>query len=90
MDTNRNHKPEPNHPSIYQIRLEGHLSEQWIAWFEDMTITLKDDGHTLLTGPVVDQSALYGLLRKVRDLGAPLLSVTRLAPGQADVPDEKR
>jgi hypothetical protein len=61
---------------IYQIRLKGHLGEQWSAWFEGLAVTLQDNGETLLEGPVVDQSALHGLLRKVRDLGLPLLAVT--------------
>lgn len=81
-------KPDPNQPVVYQIRLESHLSEPRLAWFEGMTITLEDSGHTLLTGPVVDQAALHGLLRKVRDLGVPLLSVTRLNPGRPDGADD--
>jgi hypothetical protein len=60
---------------IYQIRVKGHLGPQWTDWFGDVTIALEDNGDTLLTGAVVDQAALYGLLRKVRDLGMPLLSV---------------
>lgn len=67
-------------PVIYQIRIQGHLSAQWTDWFEGLTITLEDNGDTLLTGQVVDQAALYGLLKKVRDLGMPLLSVNRIAP----------
>jgi hypothetical protein len=74
---------------IYQIRLKGHLGQQWTAWFEGLTITLVDNGETLLTGPVVDQAALHGLLRKVRDLGLPLLSVNRVQPGQADASNVK-
>ena len=70
---------------IYQIRIKGHLGSQWADWFEGLTITLEEDGETLLTGPVVDQAALHGLLKKVRDLGMPLLSVNRVEPGQADV-----
>ena len=65
-------------PMVYQIRLKGHLGRQWTDWFEVLTITLEDNGETLLTGPVVDQAALYGLLRKVRDLGMPLISVTQI------------
>lgn len=72
---------------IYQIRIKGHLGGQWTEWFEGLSIRLQDNGETLLTGPVVDQAALHGLLRKVRDLGMPLLSVIRLAPDQADAPD---
>lgn len=60
---------------IYEIRLRGHLSPQWEDWFDGLSITLKDNGETLLTGPVPDQAALHGLLRKVRDLGMPLLSL---------------
>lgn len=71
-------------PLVYQIRIEGHLGRQWTEWFEGLTITPEENGDTLVTGPVVDQAALYGLLRKVRDLGLPLLSVTRLQPDRAD------
>ena len=60
---------------IYQIRLKGHLSHLWADWFESLTVTCEENGETLLTGPVVDQAALYGLLKKVRDLGMPLVSV---------------
>src|SRR6266568_4353054 len=70
-------------PELYEIRLKGHLENRWAAWFEGLTITALDNGETLLTGPVVDQAALHSLLRKVRDLGIPLLSVTRVTPGQA-------
>jgi hypothetical protein len=69
---------------VYQIRIKGHLGPQWAAWFEGLAITLEDNGDTLLTGPVVDQAALHSLLRKVRDLGMLLISVTRVEPGQAD------
>ena len=68
-------------PTVYQIRLQGHLGDQWADWFGGLTITLEEDGHTLLTGPVADQAALFGLLRKVRDLGLPLLSVNRVETG---------
>ena len=79
--------PEAGEPMVYQIRLKGHLGGQWTTWFEGLTLTLEDNGETLLTGPVVDQAALHGLLRKVRDLGMPLLSVNRLKPDQADGSD---
>ncbi len=65
----------------YQIRIKGHLGRQWNDWFGGLTITLEDNGETLVTGPVVDQAALFGLLRKVRDLGMPLVSVIRVTPG---------
>ena len=75
---------------IYQIRIKGHLGRQWRDWFEGLTITLAEDGHTLLTGPVVDQAALHGLLKKVRDLGMPLIWVIQIEPGQPDTPDADR
>jgi hypothetical protein len=71
-------------PMVYQIRIKGHLGRQWTDWFGGLTITLEDNGDTLLTGPVVDQAALHGLLRQVRDLGMPLLSVNRLKPGSCE------
>jgi hypothetical protein len=83
-------KPDPSEPTIYQIRIKGHLGRQWTDWFEELTITLEDNSETLVTGPVVDQAALYGLLRKVRDLGLPLISVIRLQPDQADAPPVQR
>ena len=66
----------------YEIRLKGHLDDRWADWFEGLTITLEENGDTLLTGPVIDQAALHGLLKKVRDLGLPLVSVSPLEPGQ--------
>ena len=68
-------KPNPDLPMNYQIRVKGHLGSEWTNWFGGLTVTLEDSGDTLLTGPVVDQAALHGLLRKVRDLGMPLVSV---------------
>ena len=68
----------------YEIRLKGHLDDKWADWFEGLTITRADNGETLLSGPVVDQAALHGLLRKVRDLGMVLISVICIQPGQAD------
>jgi hypothetical protein len=78
---------DPDEPQLYEIRIKGHLDNRWIEWFEGLTITLEEDGDTLLTGPIIDQSALHGLLKKVRDLGLPLVSVNPLDPGQADLPD---
>ena len=63
-------------PGRYEIRVKGHLADRWAAWFDGMTLARQDDGTTVLHGPVADQSALHGLLRKVNDLGLPLVSVT--------------
>ena len=90
-------------PGLYEIRLKGHLDARWADRFGGMTITLAENGETLLTGPVIDQAALHGLLKKVRDLGMPLVSVRPLGPdpsntlplrgrrgtGQADQSDVK-
>ena len=73
-----NRTADPGQPTIYQIRVKGHLESQWADWFGDLTVTLDVNGETLLTGPVADQAALHGLLRKVRDLGIPLVSVVRV------------
>jgi len=65
-------------PPLYEIRIVGHLSQQWVDWFEGLTILLEEDGTTLLSGPVADQAALHGVLKKVRDLGMPLISVNQV------------
>jgi hypothetical protein len=74
-------------PRVYEIRLKGHLAARWAERFEGLSFTHARDGTTVISGPVVDQAALYGLLRKVRDLALPLVSVMEVEPGQADVPD---
>ncbi len=79
-------KAGPKQSLIYQIRIEGHLNHDWTAWFDGMIVTLEKNGETLLTGPIPDQSALFGLLRKVRDLGIPLVSVNREIDRQAEPP----
>ena len=71
---------ELDRPMVYQIRIKGHLGPRWADWFGGVTIALEDNGDTLLTCPVADQAALHGLLRKVRDLGMPLLSAIRVEP----------
>jgi hypothetical protein len=90
MSNELNPKTRPGDLMVYQIKIEGHLGNQWSDWFAGMTIIPEDDGNTLLTGPIVDQAALYGLLKKVRDLGTPLVSVIRLAPSQADASEDKQ
>jgi hypothetical protein len=90
MSNKRNLKIEPSQPIIYQIRIKGHLDHQWTEWFEGLTITLEDNGDTLLNGPVVDQAALFGLLKKVRDLGMPLISVDPVKPSQVDAPNAEQ
>ncbi len=75
---------DPDQPMIYHIRIKGHLGHDWSDWFGGLAITLEDNGETLLTGPVVDQAALHGLLKRVRDLGLPLVSVSPVKPGQTD------
>jgi hypothetical protein len=85
MAQKRNPEMGPGQPVIYQIRIKGHLGTQWADWFEGMTIRLEENGDTLLTGPVIDQAALYGILKKVRDLGLPLVSAGPLPHGQAGV-----
>jgi len=74
-------------PELYEIRLKGHLDDKWADWFEGLTITRADNGETLLRGQVVDQAALHGLLRQVRDLGLPLLSVIQVERKPANGPD---
>src|SRR5918912_562571 len=87
MSTTHASIEDQHEPELYEIRIKGHLDNRWANWFEGLTITALDNGETLLTGPVVDQAALHGLLRKVRDLGVPLLSVMEVGSGQANVLD---
>lgn len=73
-------------PGRYEIRLKGHLDARWAARFDGMSLSYESDGTTIIHGPVVDQAALHGLLRKVRDLGLPLVSVMHVEPDQPDSP----
>ncbi len=79
--TNSQHSPRQ-----YEIRIKGHLDALWAAWFDGLSLTPKCDGTTVIHGPVADQAALHGLLRRVRDLGVPLISVTQVNPDQPDTP----
>ena len=74
-----------SHPQYYEIRLKGHLEARWVKWFDGLAITLEENGNTLLSGPVADQAALHGLLKKVRDVGLPLLSVNPIEPDAEEV-----
>lgn len=84
---NRNPGTDATRPMVYQIRIMGHLGPQWNEWFGGMTIALEDNGDTLLSGPIVDQAALHGLLKKVRDLGIPLISVSSVDASRLDASD---
>ncbi len=85
-ETTGNHHPRGR----YQIRLEGHLERRWAAWFDGLNLITESDGTTIIDGPVTDQAALHGLLQKVRDIGLPLLSVTRIESDGHDTPTNDR
>jgi hypothetical protein len=89
MSNESNSSNEKAESLIYQIRIKGHLDRKWADWFSGLSITSLENGETLLTGPVLDQAALHGLLRKVRDVSLPLVAVIRIEPEQADGPDVK-
>ena len=85
-ETTGNHHPQGR----YRIRLEGHLEPRWAAWFDGLNLITERDGTTIIDGPVTDQAALHGLLQKVRDIGLPLLSVTRIESDRPDTPTNDR
>ncbi|MGI8827623.1 MAG: hypothetical protein ACR2JC_18730 [Chloroflexota bacterium] len=87
MNETRASIEEHSDAALYQIRIKGHLDDRWAGRFEGLTLTREDTGVTLLTGPVADQAALHGLLRNIRDLGMPLLSVIHREPEEEAVPD---
>ena len=84
MSNEVNRELDSDQPTLYQIRVKSHLDFDWTDWFEGLDITLEENGDTLLTGPVADQAALYGLLKKVRDLGMPLISLNPAERCRAD------
>ena len=83
MTDEQNSKSAAPQPATYEIRIKGNLSPQWMDWFDGMTVSIAEDGNMLLRGPVIDQSALHGILKKIRDLGMPLLSVNTVDPDRA-------
>lgn len=83
-------RTDPSQPGVYAIRIKGHLGREWADWFGGATIAPETDGETPLTCPVADQAALHGLLRRVRDLGMPLISFVRAKPPQAHAADDER
>jgi hypothetical protein len=90
MSSKHSSESDADQPVVYQIRLKGHLSRQRMNWFEGLIITLEDNGDTRLTGTVIDQAALHGILKKVRDLGMPLLSLNSVEPSQQGTSDDKQ
>ena len=80
MTNERNFTTDPNEPAAYQIRLRGQLGSEWAGWFGGLSVTPEADGNTLLISPAIDQAALHGLLKKVRDLGLPLISINPIDP----------
>lgn len=85
MPEEQQSNPEADQRIVYQFRIKGHLGQQWMNWFEGLTITLEEDGNTLLSGPVVDQSAIHGILKKIRDLGMPLLALNQVEPKDVEM-----
>ena len=90
MTENFNWETDSGEPTAYQIRIRGHLDHQWTDWFGGLDMTLEENGDTLLTGPVADQAALHGLLKKVRDLGTPLISVNVIRVDADGCPSDNR
>ncbi len=89
MTDEQKSNPDLKQPTVYHIRVKGHLSQQWMDWFEGFAISREEDGNTLLTGAIADQAALHGILKKIRDLGMPLLSVNPIETSPHNTPDFK-
>jgi len=81
MSNKSNLKTDPTHPIVYQIRIKGHLGPQWTDWFEGLSITPTDDGNTVLSGGIIDQAALHGVFKKIRNLGLSIISVNPQSKG---------
>jgi hypothetical protein len=90
MTSEQSQKPGSENPTVYEIRIKGHLGSEWTDWFEGLTIQLDEDGETVLTGPVADQAALHGLIKKVRDVGLPLISVVSLESDHLEGQEDKQ
>jgi hypothetical protein len=90
MSNKHSAEQDADQPMVYQIKIKGQLVPKWMDWFEGLTITLEDDGNTLLTGTVIDQAALHGWLKKIRDLGIPLLSVNSVGTRLQEMPEVKQ
>ena len=89
MSNEFGHKSDPDRPLVYQLRIEGYLEDPWADSFGGMSVSREENGDTLLTGTVVDQAMLHGLLKKVRDLGLPLVSVNRVEINQSDAAESE-
>jgi hypothetical protein len=89
VDMDNQKKREQKQKEIYQIIVKGHLDSTWSDWFDGLTIVLLENGETILSGPVVDQAALHGVLMKIRDLGLPLLSLTRIEANEENESDSR-
>lgn len=91
MTDEQSPKPHVKQQTVYQFRIKGHLGQQWMNWFEGLAVALEEEeGNTLLSGPVIDQAALHGILKKIRDLGMPLLSVNSIETDSQGTSDNKQ
>ena len=82
--------PSKSEPNVYQIKIKGYLGSQWSEWFDGFKLTTDDEGNTLFTGPVIDDSALYGLIKKIRNLGLTLISFNQIESGYEESNDNEK